>query len=300
MSNANWRSIGRSLNALDQVDNTLLANMPANTLKGNNTGATGDPLDLTVAQVKTILNLAGTNNGDQTITLTGDVTGSGTGTFAATIANNAVTNTKAADMAANTIRGNSTGVTGDPMDLSPTQVTAMLNPMVGDAGAGGTKGLVPAPAAGDASKFLQGNGTWATSTTPFATTAETQAGSLATKAVTPAGLKGAFGLSKFFESAELTFTTSSSISAAHGLGALPKLVLLILRCKTANIGYAVGDEAIYSSSFSSGTSGISTAADATNIVAVFPSVAPTMLNKTTFASANITTANWVAVFRAWV
>ena len=33
---------------------------------------------------------------------------------------------------------------------------------VGDSGSGGQKGIVPAPAAGDASKFLKGNGTWAT------------------------------------------------------------------------------------------------------------------------------------------
>jgi len=36
-------------------------------------------------------NLSGTNTGDQTITLTGDVTGSGTGSFATTLANTAVT-----------------------------------------------------------------------------------------------------------------------------------------------------------------------------------------------------------------
>lgn len=41
--------------------------------------------------------------------------------------------------------------------------TAILSAMVGDSGAGGTKGLVPAPAAGDAaaSKFLKADGTWA-------------------------------------------------------------------------------------------------------------------------------------------
>jgi collagen type VII alpha len=47
---------------------------------------------------------------------------------------------------------------------TPTQVTADLIAMVGDSGSGGTKGLVPAPASGDAaaSKFLSAAGTWAT------------------------------------------------------------------------------------------------------------------------------------------
>jgi len=37
---------------------------------------------------------------------------------------------------------------------------ALLSLMVGDAGAGGTAGLVPTPMAGDASKYLKGDGTW--------------------------------------------------------------------------------------------------------------------------------------------
>lgn len=39
--------------------------------------------------------------------------------------------------------------------------TALLSAMVGDSGAGGTKGLVPAPGIGDSTKFLKGDGTWA-------------------------------------------------------------------------------------------------------------------------------------------
>jgi len=39
----------------NSVDNTLLADMPANTLKGNNTGATGDPKDLTVSQARDLI-----------------------------------------------------------------------------------------------------------------------------------------------------------------------------------------------------------------------------------------------------
>lgn len=45
---------------------------------------------------------------------------------------------------------------------TPTQVTADLIAFVGDSGSGGTKGLVPAPTTGDATKYLKGDGTWAT------------------------------------------------------------------------------------------------------------------------------------------
>ena len=47
---------------------------------------------------------------------------------------------------------------------TPTQATADLINFVGDSGSGGTKGLVPAPATGDASagKYLKADGTWAT------------------------------------------------------------------------------------------------------------------------------------------
>jgi hypothetical protein len=53
---------------------------------------------------------------------------------------------------------------GDPEDLTFTQATALLDAVVGDSGSGGTKGLVPAPAAGDAAaeKFLKASGAWAT------------------------------------------------------------------------------------------------------------------------------------------
>lgn len=84
------------------------ADLAANSIVGNNTGAPATPMALTASQAKTLLAIAagdvsglgtlatqngtfsgtssGTNTGDQTITLTGPVTGSGTGSFATTIA----------------------------------------------------------------------------------------------------------------------------------------------------------------------------------------------------------------------
>lgn len=110
----------------DAITNAKLANMATQTFKGRTTAGTGDPEDLTVAQAKTLLNLTGTNSGDQTITLTGDVTGSGTGSFAATIANDAVTNAKMANMASQTIKGRNTAGSGDPEDLTAAQAQAII------------------------------------------------------------------------------------------------------------------------------------------------------------------------------
>jgi hypothetical protein len=75
-----------------------------------------------------------------------------------------VPNATLANMPTQTFKGRTTAGTGAPEDLTATQATAILNNYVGDSGAGGTKGLVPAPAAGDAAanKYLKADGTWAT------------------------------------------------------------------------------------------------------------------------------------------
>lgn len=74
---------------------------------------------------------------------------------------NAVTNAKLAQMAQATVKGRASGAgLGDPTDLTTTQLTALVEAFVGDSGAGGTKGAVPAPASGDSSKYLKGDGTW--------------------------------------------------------------------------------------------------------------------------------------------
>jgi hypothetical protein len=108
---------------------------------------------------------------------------------------NVIDNSKLATMAAHTIKGNSTGSTGTPTDLTSTQVTAELNNFVGDTGSGGTKGLVPAPASGDAAanKYLKADGTWeivpmgtGTVTSVSVVTANGISGTVATPTTTPA------------------------------------------------------------------------------------------------------------------
>ena len=74
-----------------------MANVATGTVFYRKTAATGVPEVQTLATLKTDLGLAGSNNGDQTITLTGDVTGTGTGSFAATIAADVVTFAKIAN-----------------------------------------------------------------------------------------------------------------------------------------------------------------------------------------------------------
>lgn len=89
-------------------------------------------------------------------THTGDVTGA----TALTIANDAVTNAKAANMATGTIKGRATAGTGDPEDLTGTQATTLLDTFVGS-GAGHKKGLVPSPGAtGGGTRYLNEDGTW--------------------------------------------------------------------------------------------------------------------------------------------
>lgn len=67
-----------------------MADVATGTVFYRKTAGTGDPEVQTLATLKTDLGLTGTNSGDQTITLTGDVTGSGVGSFAATIASGVI------------------------------------------------------------------------------------------------------------------------------------------------------------------------------------------------------------------
>ena len=91
-----------------------MADMATASLIYRKTAGSGAPEVNTLSTLKTDLGLTGTNSGDQTITLTGNVTGSGTGSFAATIAAGAVTLAKMADMATASLIYRKTAGTGAP------------------------------------------------------------------------------------------------------------------------------------------------------------------------------------------
>jgi hypothetical protein len=63
-------------------------------------------------------NISGTNSGDQTITLTGDVTGSGTSSFTATVANSAITYAKIQDVTGQRLFGRYSGSAGVGQEIS--------------------------------------------------------------------------------------------------------------------------------------------------------------------------------------
>jgi hypothetical protein len=142
--------------SLTYVDGTPLLQRAA--LTGAVTAAAGSNATSLGSFTKAQLNTAVSDGdplyvGDVTsnATHTGDVTGA----TALTIANDAVTNAKLANVATATIKGRVTAATGDPEDLTGTQATTLL-----DTFTSALKGLAPA-SGGGTTNFLRADGTWA-------------------------------------------------------------------------------------------------------------------------------------------
>jgi hypothetical protein len=99
-----------------------------------------------------------------------------------------------------------------------------------------------------------------------------------------------------FTSAETTVPTgATTTSIAHGLTTVPSLVQAVLRNKTAEQGYSIGDELLFVTGFNSQ---LNTVSDATNVVIV-QAATPNIPNKTTGTGFTLTAANWKWVVRAW-
>ena len=136
---------------------------------------------VTDAQLVVIGNTSGVNTGNQTITLTGDVTGSGTGSFAATIPNDTVTYAKFQNLSATSrLLGRKTASAGDVEECTLSEVLDFIGSAArGDILYRGTSTWTRL-AAGTSGMFLRTAGTgadpgWATITT----------GTLAPVALTP-------------------------------------------------------------------------------------------------------------------
>lgn len=97
------------------VSNTKLRDSAALSVIGRSANSTGDPADIAAGTDGHVLRRSGTSLGFGTIATAG-------------IANDAVSNTKLANMAQSTIKGRAAAAgTGDPTDLTATQVRTILN-----------------------------------------------------------------------------------------------------------------------------------------------------------------------------
>ena len=110
--------------AANAVTNAKAAQVPAGTLKGNNTGTTANQTDLTPAQVRTMLNVADGANNYVHPNHSGDVTSTGDG--ATVIAAGAVSNAKMANMPTLTFKANITGGAAAPQDVTVAQMQSTL------------------------------------------------------------------------------------------------------------------------------------------------------------------------------
>jgi hypothetical protein len=90
------------------------------------------------------------------------------------------------------------------------------------------------------------------------------------------------------------------LNVAHGLGAIPTLIQVVLRCTTADLNYSQNDEVpIYATHMSaSADKGMNVGADSTNVFIV-QGVNINLLDKTGFNDASVTTTSWRWVVRAW-
>lgn len=116
----------------------------------------------------------------------------------------------------------------------------------------------------------------------------------------PAALTTA--VSKSFQSSQQTITAGGSLSLAHGLAVVPKIVMATLVCTTAELGYSLNDEVIVGHGPQDVVdTGIAVTITSSNIGVKFGAAAGSMrvLNKSTGANAGITNANWRLVIRAY-
>lgn len=124
-------------------------------------------------------------------------------------------------------------------------------------------------------------------------------GGATTSILSAAGTYVTTGITSF-QSTDQTITSAGSLTLAHGLAGVPKIVSLYLICQTTDAGYAANDIVCVAvqggSDGGSGSqnTGIAAWVDATNVNIRYGSSTSVVIinNKTTGALAAITNANW--------
>lgn len=110
-------------------------------------------------------------------------------------------------------------------------------------------------------------------------------------------------ITKEFVSAEQTITVGGLLTLAHGLGAKPKIVQVTMICKTAELGYSVGDEAVMNNAMSgdADSRGLTIVPGTSNIdVRIGSSSIPLrILAKNTGTMSSPVFGNWRLIVRAW-
>lgn len=139
------------------------------------------------------------------------------------------------------------------------------------------------------------------STADFASQAEAEAGTDNTKLMTP--LRVAQAIAPDYTSSGFTLSKNYRGTFAHGFGATPSLIVMRLRCLTAEANFSVNDVIyFYSGGYDNGTGqAFQFAADTTNIY--LGTYWTYVRNKTTGVDSaawiEITYANWQATIVAW-
>jgi hypothetical protein len=238
-----------------------MANVATGTLFYRKTAGSGAPEVQTLATLKTDLGLTGTNSGDQTITLTNDVTGSGTGSFATTIAVGAVTLSKMANLAANSIIGNNTGSAATPIALTASQVKSLLAIANTDVSGLGTASTANTGTSGGTVPLLNGANTWSAGQAYQSSILNTGSNMLRVEATGGAAPAGASGAGLEFTSSGLTaYNRTTDAYAALSIQASS----IALRISGSTVGNVTSSGLLMISPLGYGTGAGATVTQTTN------------------------------------
>jgi len=181
---------------------------------------------MSAADFTKLSNISGTNTGDQTITLTGDVTGSGTGSFAATIGANKVTFAKFVAASAGSIVGATAA--GNFSELTPSSARTVL----------GLATVATSASAADLSA-----GTLPAARMPALTgDVTTSAGAVATTLATVNSNVGSFGsatqAATFTVNAKGLTTAAANVTITPAVGSITGLGTGVATALAVNVGSA--------------------------------------------------------------